>query len=341
MSEADTVSDPIETYERGMRGMNDSTLAGHLSRARQFSEWLGDEKTVLEADVVDVREWLLDLYDDGKGHQGSTIDNYHGTLKSFYDAFTDDVDEKFVPTVLDDNPARFDFDTHLSSVSTTPKKQQIADNDEGIIHLQPDEIRKLRANVPDPKARNELIIKMFVQTGMRATELANLKYSDEDADGESHIKRDKQIIKVPDSKNDKTRTVPYDDLDPELSLWLDEGYRAQAGMADESEYLFPTDESEHISERQIGHIVREAAENADDIQEVWDVDAAGRKKRRITTHSLRATFVIRLFKAGLPANEIQKLTGHAELETLNSYAKAARQGAVNSYRNADIEFGIE
>jgi integrase/recombinase XerD len=236
---------------------------------------------------------------------------------------------------LNESPANFDLSKSLDFSKTT-KKQNYADNNEGIIHVKPSEVRQLRESVET--VRDELLIKLMYQTGLRRSEVAALKLPEHKSDSHIDTEKNQVVVSEDDSKtNNGGRTVPYQDLEPELTMWLSQGFRDRHCYADDSPYLFLTKQTPSISGTTISRIIRDAAEDAG-IQEVYGKDADGNPKRRITAHSLRSAFVIQLFDAGLPSPKVMELSGHEQLETVESYANVLDDDAISAYRNADIDF---
>jgi integrase/recombinase XerD len=217
----DNVSEDIMAYCKEKQGMTGTTYKNHKSVATRFEQWLQEQEqgkdSILEANPPDVRDWVVELNEEG--YQGSTIHQYLMTLRAVFDEWMDSDGDDTVSMLtaeLEENPANFNLKDYVDTV-TTPEKQQFADNNEGVIYLNPSEVRKLRRHVPAPKVRNELVIKMLVQTGLRRGELSNLECD--------HLDRENQTVTVTaaNSKTNKERTVPYNDLDPELTFWLDGG----------------------------------------------------------------------------------------------------------------------
>lgn len=332
---------PIELWEEYHSGLPESSKSNKLSVTRRFSEWLdanSDTDNILNARLVEVKNWLEHIHDN-EGLAGSTVNQYHNDLRGFFDSWVYNggkrnslMDEEYE---LDKNPANFNLSNELD-FSKTAVKQTYADNNEGIIHVNPSEIRKLEDEAES--VRDELLIKILYQTGLRRSEVAALKLPEYQT--ESHIDTEREVVVVAerDSKTDKGgRRVPYQDLEPELTLWLHSGYRDHHYHADESPYLFLTKQTPQISVQTISRVVRELAEKAG-IQEEYGKDADGNPKRRITAHSLRSTFVIQCFDAGLSSPEVMELSGHEQLETVEKYANVLDDDAITAYREADIEF---
>ena len=331
---------PIELWEEHFAGLPESSKSNKLSVTRRFSEWLNhnrDTDNILNARLVEVKNWLVHLHDN-EGLAGSTVNQYHNDLRGFYDSWIDNgnrntlIEEEYE---LDKNPANFNLSNEFE-FSKTAVKQTYADNNEGIIHVKSTEVRQLRKAAES--VRDELLIKILYQTGLRRSEVAALRLPEHKT--ESHIDTEREVVVVSDedSKTEKGgRTVPYQDLEPELTMWLKQGFRDRHCYADESPYLFLTKQTPQISVQTISRVVRELADKAG-VQEVYGKDADGNPKRRITAHSLRSTFVIQLFDAGLPSPKVMELSGHEQLETVENYANVLDDDAITAYREADIEF---
>lgn len=328
MSEAP--DDPLEDYLDVMSGANDETVDNVRFAVQKLRGWCDDEgiNSVLNVEDNDVVRFLNYLHED-EGFAGSSIRTYAYALRGFYDEYTDG-EGRMLPTVYDRNPARFDF-TNYVDVSTKAEKQQHADNNEGVIYLDPNEVRKLRKHVPAPKVRNELAIKLQVQTGMRASELCRLTIDRFDRGG--------QRVTIEDTKNDRERVVAYQDLSPELELWLDRGRRDRFATAEDSPYIFVSRQRDRLTKSGLADVVRKAAKEAG-IQEVWGQDSRGRNQYRVTPHALRSTFIYRCFDAGMSVPNVMELSGHTQLETVKKYANAARNDAVDALRSAEPDFGV-
>lgn len=334
LPDKDDVSDDLYEYLREKQGIATPTFKNHYSVVSRFEAWLHNERdkdTPLEATPRDVRDWLLKQEDDGRA--GSTVHQYKDTLKSFFSEWMNGNEDEvnMLPSPLDENPANFDLTRYLDA-PRDPVKQQYADNNEGVIYLSPQDVQQLRRHVPKPRVRNELVIKILVQTGLRRGELSQIELE--------HLNRDQGTITVTAdvSKTNTKRTVPYDDLSPELGLWLDGGRRDHLAPADDSPYLLLTKQSEQLSPSRISQIVRDAADDAG-IAGSMGTNARGEERRRVTAHTLRATFIMRLLDEGIPTPKVMELSGHENLQTVESYANVLDDDAIEAYRGADIQWG--
>lgn len=118
-------------------------------------------------------------------------------------------------------------------------------------------------------------------------------------------------------------------LDTLLNRWINVG-RKSLTTAD-SEYLFPTFKTEKITGKQISKTVRKAAENAG-LQEVAFTDASGGEHVKITAHTLRHSHAVQCLKNGMDTRTLQKLLGHAKIETTERYLRLAEDDVMNAAR---------
>jgi integrase/recombinase XerD len=185
------------------------------------------------------------------------------------------------------------------------------------------EKEQLCEHVPDPKVRNELLIRLLFQTGIRSKELRNIRIQDVD--------RDERSIRIEDAKSEKYRKVYYRDLEPWLSQWLDHGYRDSMRSAADSNYLFLTNRAGKFNKDRPNKIVTKAADNAD-IQSVMYTDGQGGERKRITTHALRHGFARHCVKEGMDISYLKDLMGHENLETTKVYLKFTNQDRRDAVR---------
>ena len=147
--------------------------------------------------------------------------------------------------------------------------------------------------------RDRLILRTFVETGMRRFELAALRIEDLD--------RENSFIRVMKGKGQKTRIIP-------LTIVLMKGLTGLTGYR-ESGFLFESRNGGALSLRQINRIVAEAGMLA-------RIHNPNPKQRNITCHLLRHSFA-RMWKEKSGDIEILSLLmGHSSVKTTyDSYAR--------------------
>ncbi|ELZ73542.1 site-specific recombinase xerd [Haloferax volcanii DSM 14919] len=290
----------IEAFKRRVRAKNsDGTANRYASAIRRYVAWLDSEGLSIEdADRWDIENHLLELA-EGEFAEG-TIKIAKASIEKYYKELhdTEGITEGISLS-------------QWSNIKGTKKSKALGDD---VHYLEPEQIQQLVDNVPSPKLRNQLLIKLAFQTGLRRGELTTIKLRD--------VNREERSIKIHADKTHNNRTVYYQpSLDTSLSLWIDVERNAVL-TADSSPYLFPTQKRENLLPKSYGKIVRIAAENAG-IQEVLYEDNGGRPIRKITSHSLRHSFAVACLRNNMDVRTLQKLMGHENIETTERYLDIA------------------
>jgi site-specific recombinase XerD len=151
--------------------------------------------------------------------------------------------------------------------------------------LSREEIKQLIASAKTRKSK--LIIKMLYYTGMRVSELVNVKQAD--------ILLDKQEVVVRGKGKKERKIILPEELVNELRDWIAQ----HKGI-----YLFGDEKP--LTARNIQKILKNAAK------------AAGINKK-VTPHKLRHSFATHLLESGLDIRIIQMLLGHENLATTQIY----------------------
>jgi integrase/recombinase XerD len=142
------------------------------------------------------------------------------------------------------------------------------------------------------KLNHRIMLMTAYSAGLRVSEVARLRVEDIDCG--------QMLIRVRQGKGQKDRYVM-------LSATLLEVLGGYAKLAQPSDWLFPGARAGHyISARTLNRACQAAAE------------AAGIHKR-ISMHTLRHCFATHLLESGIDIRTIQKLLGHAKLETTSRY----------------------
>lgn len=139
--------------------------------------------------------------------------------------------------------------------------------------------------------KHQLLIKMLYSTGMRLSEVRNLKYED--------ININEDLIKVIKGKGSKERFV-------QLASMLKEELSDLKGKHSPSDYIFSV-AGHKMSERAIQDAITKAVDNCG-----FD--------KHIHVHSLRHSFATHLYEDGITLEIIQKLLGHESINTTLIYA---------------------
>ena len=188
-------------------------------------------------------------------------------------------------------------------------------------YLEKSEIEALLGVAQEHSQRCELIIRLFLSTGVRVSELVSIQLDDVDVDNRTIRIENAKIERYTDSEE---RTVYFDrETRNVLSKYLNVGRKGYLGS--KGDYLIVSNEAERIGERRVSEIVRTVAGKAG-IQEVMYRDKSGRKRRKVTPHLLRKTYAVQCVRSGMDISHLSKLLGHSEIETtIERYLKYTEQ----------------
>ncbi|MDG5759392.1 tyrosine-type recombinase/integrase [Natronococcus sp. A-GB1] len=306
----------IERHLDRVKGMkSEGTFKRRRVDLRDYNEWLEDQGygDCASLDWLQIESYLLEQ--NSKGYAPSTVASKYQSLRELYDFLTD-IDE------YDDSP--FEKLSRKDYVNGNSSKKF---DESEVIYVTPEDVELMTENVPKPTLRNELIIRLMFQTGVRRSELVSIELED--------INREERSIEIWSQKTQSSRTVFYQpSLDLLMEQWIDGGYRDSYLAAAESDHLFLGQKGELKKDR-LGNIIKEAAENAD-IQEVMYEDQQGRKRYRITCHALRHGHAVHALKSGIDIRNLQKHMGHADIERTSEYLQLINDDVREAFR----QFGV-
>ena len=162
-------------------------------------------------------------------------------------------------------------------------------------------------NLNTNKGQKEaLIIEMLYSTGIRVSELVNIKLKD--------INRKDQTIIIL-GKGNKERYVYYGTKCKQLlDLYLN-------NKKIESEYLFPNNHGKKLNDRTVRTIIEK------------NTKLAG-LKIKVTPHTLRHTYATHMLNEGADLKSVGDLLGHENLSTTQIYTHVSNERLRNVYLNA-------
>jgi integrase/recombinase XerD len=312
------MDDLIQQYLARVESMkSEATHATFKSNLRQFDQWVEREgHDVRDLDPLELEQFFVEMMNDG--YAPNTVASRFESVRGLYKFLCGKLG------ALDQNP--MDDLTRADYVETGTKKHDKA----GVVYVTEEEMEAMCENVPAPTLRNELIIRLLWQTGVRKSELVEIELDDVD--------RDDRSINIWSNKTKGWRTVYYQSsLDLLMDQWIDGGYRDSFVPAEDSPYLFVTERSEQISTKTVNRkIVKRAAEEAG-IQEVMYEDQSGSNRYRVTAHALRHGHGVHALKSGIDVRTVQKHLGHAKLEMTMKYLQLIDEDVKEGYRR----FGMD
>ncbi|MCL5962551.1 MAG: tyrosine-type recombinase/integrase, partial [Chloroflexi bacterium] len=177
----------------------------------------------------------------------------------------------------------------------TPKKEK-----NGRTALRPDEYTKL-LSLAGGNPRDYAILQVFLQTGVRVSELCNLRLDDIDIEG--------RTLRVTLGKGMAARDIELEKKGiMAIKNWL--AVRPETP----NDHLFLNKEGEPIGERGVRKLVVKYRQKAG-------------ITKKASCHSLRHTFATYKAEKGVSPFQLQQWLGHANLNTTQIYVHMARQNA--------------
>jgi len=310
--------DNIKRVLRRVENKNDKqTYQNWRSTYRNFYNFLLEEKgidDVTEVDHIDIEDYLFNLSE--QGYASSSINKSYSALASLFSQLTEWFE------VIDENPMeRLNHGEYSQILDGVKKKDKTGDE---IIYVTEAEVELMVQDAPSPSTRNQLMLKLLYQTGVRASELAGMKVDNVDTESRS--------IHIKGSKTDEWRYVYYQqNLQQLMSIYLN-SFRETLGPAPISDYLFPTYKTEQISPNSVNKMVVKAAENAG-IQTTMYEDVNGAKRNRITTHAFRHGHCIMAARSGIDVKRIADHCGHKNIQRTQDYLDYIDEDVREAYHN--------
>ena len=269
----------INEFTKYIKGKNYSnlTLKSYIDDLYYFYSYV--KKDELSIKENDVREYLT--YLNEKEEKSTSVRRKISTLKTFY---------KFLYT--NNYMDKKDYPMTRVAVPKTEKRlpKFIYYND--LLEII-NESSKTNDNV-----RDKLIIEMLYATGVRVSELVNIKINDIDFEN-------KRIIVH--GKGNKERVVYYGDYAKEvLEEYLSVHYRK------DTEYLFVNSKGYKLTDRGVRYII-------DKIMDKLSI------KTHVTPHVLRHTFATDMLNNGCDIKVVQELLGHSSLRATEIYTHVTNE----------------
>jgi len=320
----------IETYMREYKTESskntEQTFETRKDQIREFAGWL--DKPLTEVRTADIRSWITYLHTT-EGYAPTSIQNKYEAISRMFRRGA-----KLSTIPLANDPCA-DFERGEYDVFDADTKKQLESDGDRIHPLTEDEVRKLVDNVSSPRVRNELLIRLLAQTGIRAHEVGKITLES--------IDFEERTITVYSDKTDKPRDVAYQpNLSTLMDIWVNGGNRDVFASAEDSDHLFVTRKKGQMSNDVVNSVVKKAADNAG-IQEVLYVDQRGSKRYRVTAHALRHTMGVHAIDpdhggGSMNLRYLQEVMGHENLSTTEVYLEYVEEQALKDMKRHGPSF---
>ncbi len=272
-------------YLQYERKLSQNTINSYRNDLKNFDIFM--KQNIISVTNKDILNYL----DYQKNQTARTIAHNLTVINSFYNFL---LEEK----IIESNPC-----LNISS----PKIPKKLPN-----YLTEEEVNKLlNITLKTPyDYRNKAMLETLYATGLRITELCNLKITDIDLNN--------CFLRVI-GKGKKERIVPLSDLAIKyLNIYIKQ-YRNEILKEKDSDYIFISNSQKNISRQGFFKIIKAQMKIAD-------------IKKNVSPHVLRHSFATHLLKHGADLRIIQELLGHEDIQTTQIYAHLVNEKMKSDYQ---------
>lgn len=265
------------------KNYSENTIIGYSNHLQLFVSFLNDNniENVHNVDYNLIRKYINYLYD--KNYNSKSICNHISSLRSFFKFLKNEEIISTNPMILIENP---------KLEKKLPK------------FLYYEDMEKV-LNIPDLSSdigiRDALILELLYVTGIRVSELINIKLNDVDYSNNK--------IKIT-GKGNKQRMVIYGNRCSDLlNKYLDIRNKF---MKDNNDYLILGIKGKRINDRVVRNIIN-------------NISIKAGINLKISPHTFRHTFATHMLNEGADLRSVQELLGHENLSTTTIYTHVTNE----------------
>lgn len=270
-------------YLKTVRNYSDNTIKNYEIDLDEYKFFL-DHKGIINYDVdyKIIREYVE--YLNKLNYKTTTISRRISAIRSFYKFLYKKKRIKSNPMVLISNP----------------KKEKLLPK-----FLYVNEVEELLNKIDDTiqGIRDHIVIELLYSTGIRVSELVNIKIKDIDFNN--------RIIRIL-GKGKKERIVIYGHVCEDILNKYLNNSRNLIKDSNLSEYLILNLNGKKLTDRSVRNIINKYM-NKTSIQ------------KHVSPHTLRHTFATHLLDNGADLKAVQELLGHADLGTTQIYTHISNE----------------
>lgn len=279
-------------YLKIVKKYSDKTILSYSDDLIEYNEFLGNNFiNILNIDLNITKEYLKYLYD--RKINKNSISRKLSSIRGFYNYL---LKEQII------------INNYFNNIPN-PKKELYLPK-----YLKDEELDKIFSvcNMNNPiNERDTLIIELLYATGIRVSELVNIKIKD--------INREDKSIKVL-GKGDKERIVLYNNhTEKALDTYLNDGYHSFNKQ--NNGYLILNKNGGKLSERYVRVIINNLVRKAG-----LDI--------KISPHTIRHTFATDMLEEGADLMTVKELLGHESLNTTSIYTHVTNEQIKKTYNMA-------
>ena len=279
-------------YLKVIRKYSEKTILSYKDDLIEYHEFLCNNFTnILKVEKEVINKYLKYLYE--RDLNKNSICRKLSSIRGLYNYLIKE-------EIITDNPLNF---------VTNPKKEKYLPK--FLNNSDTDKLFSICEDNTPIEQRDSLIIELLYATGLRVSELVNIKIKD--------IDTKERVIKVL-GKGSKERIVIYNNHTSEaLKKYLNNGYndfnKKNTG------YLILNKNGDKLSDRYIRNIIDKKIRKAG-------------IKTKISPHTLRHTFATDMLEQGADLVTVKELLGHESLNTTSIYTHITNEQIKKTYNMA-------
>lgn len=280
------MNENLENYRNYLkyeRAYSDNTVGAYMNDLNKYEEFL--KKDILESDTEDLEKYLKYI----KNLESTTVAHKITSIKSY---FNYNIKRGIVSVNPADKVSRPKLTKHLPEYLTEEEVGKLLD-----------------VEVKSPyDYRNKTILELLYSSGIRISELVNIKTPNYDSE--------ECLIRIM-GKGSKERIVPLGDYAVNIMNDYMNNYRPLINKK-HTDYVFINNRGDKISRQFIFKVIKKEALKKS-------------IKKDISPHTLRHTFATHLLKNGADLRIIQELLGHENISTTQIYTHVTNNKLKSDY----------
>lgn len=286
------LSEKYFDFLASVKKASNNTLLSYRRDINNYIEFLKIKKQRIEtANGTTVLDYLMGLQQSGKS--ASTVSRSLASIRSMYRFLQNEGTITVDPTA------------QLHSLKAEKKLPEVLTNEE---------IERLLAQ-PDTDdlkgCRDKAMLELLYATGMRVSEMIDLKISDVDMD----------IGYINCNHGAKLRVIPVYSIAKKAVKDYIEGARAYMVKGSGEDTLFVNCNGNKMTRQGFWKIIKQYAVSAN-------------IEKDITPHTLRHSFATHLLENGADLKSIQEMLGHTDISSTQVYAQVVKKHLNDVYKNS-------
>ena len=289
------LTEQVEDYLRFSqieRGLSANTITAYKQDLSSFIDFLQKENlTSWPTKAIDIDAFLAEQRDQKKAT--SSISRLISSLRKFYQWLVRQNIQKLNPMLEIDSPKkRRPLPVALTTVEVTD------------LLKQPDIKKKLGL-------RDRALLETLYATGIRVSELINLKFTD--------LHEELKLVKV-FGKGSKERLIPISKV---ALSWIN-SYKEKVRdplilkVGKNTDFIFLNSRGGSLTQQAVWQIIKHYCK------------LAGIQKN-VTPHTLRHTFATHLLENGADLRVVQEILGHSDISTTQIYTNLSQKHIIQVY----------